>query len=378
MRPSNRHKGVDLVAGTDKILRVYHRNQIHSRYLQHDLDNLDTACKKNLNRVQQEIYNVYYSEFLPLRESKNRAKCSDKRLNVRRGTKRFDLVGDGRVKQKCVFPFISNSRIPTKSPSIASLSDHSEITPLPSVFNQSKECRKQSQVKNVTNKSENKLVPLSVVLKIPETERSEFIGQWREEFDRRCPSVSSRVQESSPDIDEERLKTIKNAIALSSQLPADSNLRKNKRLRRSFLASLRKQSLVKKDNNIKGIRDLEESQNKDGRGEHCAKSPINFELNTDQVLDSTKMNKLSNNSNSSLKEFTENIKVASSMLKVPLYQSFPTSPADESYYSNSPDFFSEIGEEPSSYEDTDYDGSSYTYESGSSYWEYSDEDLSDA
>ena len=66
MKSSGQYKGVDLVAGSEKILRVHQRNMVHARYLQNNLNTLEANCKRNLNKVQQEIYNVYYSEFLPL------------------------------------------------------------------------------------------------------------------------------------------------------------------------------------------------------------------------------------------------------------------------------------------------------------------------
>jgi hypothetical protein len=73
-----------------KILRVHQRNMVHARYLQNNLNTLEANCNRNLNKVQQEIYNVYYSEFLPLKESKRKI---DKQHTVtRQRNKKYGLA----------------------------------------------------------------------------------------------------------------------------------------------------------------------------------------------------------------------------------------------------------------------------------------------
>ena len=379
MKPSSQNKGVDLVAGSEKILRVHHRNMVHARYLQHSLDNLDAICKRNLNRVQQEIYTVYYSEYVPLMEWRKRIKDNDQGSAVKRGTKKFGLAGDGRVRQKCVLPEISSSTHSIySSPTPSSISRISDVHPLPPIFNKPKSCGKTAEKKQVDTSG----LPLSVILKIPEIERSRFIGKWKEEFDRHCPSVISRAANGSPDVDKDRLKVIRDAIALSSQPAPDSDFsRKNRRLRKSFLASLRKPSLLPRSENFKVNKETRRKASI--TREHSAKSRDPTAQQSDHKIEhitvdtNTVIKSLAECSNSSMREFAENVKGASVPIKAPMYQSFPNSPVDESYYSGSPEFFSEIDEEPSSYEDTDYDGSSYTYDSGSSYWEYTDEESSD-
>ena len=370
MKHLNRSKSLDLVAGSERILRVHHRNMVHSRYLQHSLETLDTTCKRNLNRVQQEIYNVYYSEYLPLQEWKKRPDDIEKRLSVRRGTKRFDFVGDGRVKQKCVFPFITESKTSLYSFQSDSDSDQSEVFPLPSIFNKSKQSKNHvSETKEIEQSSDYRFIPLSVVLKIPEHERLEFIGEWKDEFDRHCRSVVSRMHRSSPEVDDDRLNTIRRAIALSSQPTSEPELKKNKKLRRSFLASLRKQSCVTHNATFEVNKDINGSREIGDRLTRCVKR-------TDQASDCDNVGKLTNISDSSIKEFNKNVKVAPCKLTEPFYKSFPSSSVADSHFSNSPDLFSEIHEQ-SSYEDTDYDDFSYTSGSASTYWDYTDGESSE-
>ncbi|CAG2239951.1 unnamed protein product [Mytilus edulis] len=380
MKSLSKNKSVDLMAGSEKILRVHHRNMVHARYLQNNLNDLDNICKRNMNRVQQEIYNVYYSEFLPLRESKKTIHFNGLEARAaRRGTKRFDLVGDGRVKQKCVFPDICRSTCTYDSFSTPTVfSRLSDVPPLPSIHDQYKRKEKYEKIKQ----KDQTFVPLSVILKLPKEDRHIFIGKWKEDFERSCPSVVSRQEESSPPLNNDRLEMIKSAIALSSEPAPDiDGTKKSRKLRKSFLVSLRKDSMPTWNHSDgKGIKDLNKrrlsaikphsSLSRNG----SAKSVTN-RLKLENVVNEIRENEMdliSAFTKPSATAVLESMKDKTSQFAS---TSISNSPIAESNYSETPRFFSEIDEEPSSFEDSDW--SSYTSSTGSSYWEYTDDDYSE-
>ncbi|CAC5409613.1 unnamed protein product [Mytilus coruscus] len=379
MKSLGKSKSVDLMAGSEKILRVHHRNMVHARYLQNNLNDLDNICKRNLNRVQQEIYNVYYSEFLPLRESKKMINYNGLEMRVaRRGTKRFDLVGDGRVKQKCVFPNISSSACTNNSFSTPTVSRLSDVLPLPSINDQYR--RKENDHK--MKQKDQTIVPLSVILKLPKEERHNCIGKWKEHFERSCPSVVSRQEESSPPLNNDRLEIIKSAIALSSQPAPDiDGTKKSRKLRKSFLINLRKESIpIWNDSVLKGIKDsnkrkLSATKPHSTLSRNGSAKSVTNRLKSENVVDEIRENVVD-----LISGITKPPAAAvKESLREKMSQSdskgISNSPIDESYYSETPRFFSEIDEEPSSFEDSDW--SSYTSSTDSSYWEYTGDDYSE-
>lgn len=382
MKSTGQHKGVDLVAGSEKILRVHQRNMVHARYLHNNLNTLEANCKRNLNKVQQEIYNVYYSEFLPLKESKRKIDKQHTGTVTRKGNKKYGLAGEGKVKDKCIFPDINSKThfgrsLATMSIS-SSLSD--DVFRLPPI---SDNTRKLDTIER--KKQKQTPIPLSVILKLPKEDRSKIMGEWKEDFERCCPSVVSRAEHNlSPNIDKDRLNTIKSAIALSSQPPKiTDDLKKNRKLRRSFLINLRRESRVVWNENVlkRTKQSTIPSRNNSAKS---IKTKIHTSLarnlickeNAETDDEEHIFEAMSTASKSTIRTFTENVGETTHQNNGQAFHNIPSSDNDDSYYSSTPDFFSGIDEEPSSFADSEYDGYYSTSDTGSSYSGYSDGDFS--
>lgn len=378
MKSSGQYKEVDLVAGSEKILRVHQRNMLHARYLQNNLNTLEANCKRNLNKVQQEIFNVYYSEFLPLKESKR--KIDKQHTMTKKGNKKYGLTGEGKVKQKCIFPDINSNKhygrsLPLATVSISSsLSD--DVVRLPPISDRTGKTNTMDR-----KKQEQTPIPLSVILKLSKEDRYNIMGKWKEDFERCCSSVVSRSEHNlSPNIDKDRLNAIKSAIALSSQPPKiTDDLKKNRELRRSFLINLRKESKVVWNENVlkRTKQSTIPSRNNSAKS---IKSNIHTSLTRNLICkenietddEEHVFETISTASKSTIRTFTETTHQNNRQA----FHNIPSSDDDDSYYSSTPDFFSGIDEEPSSFEDSEYDGYYYTSDTGSSYSGCSDDDVS--
>ena len=381
MKSSGQYKGVDLVAGSEKILRVHQRNMVHARYLQNNLNTLEANCNRNLNKVQQEIYNVYYSEFLPLKESKRKI---DKQHTVtRQGNKKYGLAVEGKVKQNCIFPGVNSNTHHGRSLATMSISSSlsDDVVRLPPI---SDNTGKMDTIER--KKQEQTPIPLSVILKLPKEDRSKIMGKWKEDFERCCPSVVSRAEHDlSPNIDKDRLNTIKSAIALSSQPPKiTDDLKKNRKLRRSFLINLRRESRVVWNENVlkRTKQSTIPSRNNSAKS---TKTKIHTSLarnlickeNAETDDEEHIFKAMSTASKSTIRTFTENVGETTYQNSGQAFHNIPSSDDDDSYYSSTPDFFSGIDEEPSSFEDSEYDEYYYTSDTGSSYSGYSDDDVTE-
>ena len=58
-------RNLELASQSEKMLNVNRRNNVHASILKRRLSNLDSECKKKLNKVQQCIYDIYHNEQLP-------------------------------------------------------------------------------------------------------------------------------------------------------------------------------------------------------------------------------------------------------------------------------------------------------------------------
>lgn len=381
MKSSGQYKGVDLVAGSEKILRVHQRNMVHARYLQNNLNTLEANCNRNLNKVQQEIYNVYYSEFLPLKESKRKI---DKQHTVtKQGNKKYGLAVEGKVKQNCIFPGVNSNTHHGRSMATMSISSSlsDDVVRLPPISDNK---GKMDTIER--KKQEQTPIPLSVILKLPKEDRSKIMGKWKEDFERCCPSVVSRAEHDlSPNIDKDRLNTIKSAIALSSQPPKiTDDLKKNRKLRRSFLINLRRESRVVWNENVlkRTKQSTIPSRNNSAKS---TKTKIHTSLarnlickeNAETDDEEHIFKAMSTASKSTIRTFTENVGETTYQNSGQAFHNIPSSDDDDSYYSSTPDFFSGIDEEPSSFEDSEYDEYYYTSDTGSSYSGYSDDDVTE-
>ena len=381
MKSSGQYKGVDLVAGSEKILRVHQRNMVHARYLQNNLNTLEANCNRNLNKVQQEIYNVYYSEFLPLKESKRKI---DKQHTVtRQGNKKYGLAVEEKVKQNCIFPGVNSNTHHGRSMATMSISSSlsDDVVRLPPISDNK---GKMDTIER--KKQEQTPIPLSVILKLPKEDRSKIMGKWKEDFERCCPSVVSRAEHDlSPNIDKDRLNTIKSAIALSSQPPKiTDDLKKNRKLRRSFLINLRRESRVVWNENVlkRTKQSTIPSRNNSAKS---TKTKIHTSLarnlickeNAETDDEEHIFKAMSTASKSTIRTFTENVGETTYQNSGQAFHNIPSSDDDDSYYSSTPDFFSGIDEEPSSFEDSEYDEYYYTSDTGSSYSGYSDDDVTE-
>jgi hypothetical protein len=235
-------------------------------------------------------------------------------------------------------------------------------------------------------KQEQTPIPLSVILKLPKEDRSKIMGKWKEDFERCCPSVVSRAEHDlSPNIDKDRLNTIKSAIALSSQPPKiTDDLKKNRKLRRSFLINLRRESRVVWNENVlkRTKQSTIPSRNNSAKS---TKTKIHTSLarnlickeNAETDDEEHIFKAMSTASKSTIRTFTENVGETTYQNSGQAFHNIPSSDDDDSYYSSTPDFFSGIDEEPSSFEDSEYDEYYYTSDTGSSYSGYSDDDVTE-
>ncbi|OWF43167.1 hypothetical protein KP79_PYT06548 [Mizuhopecten yessoensis] len=231
-RQANR---LDFLAGSERLLRVHHKNSVFSRDLQHCLDKLDITCRKNISKFQQTIFDVYHNEFVPIREEANALRlpklpltvmnvtAADRTRTVTHKSYHDRLVtGQSREAHKrsssYTLPRIKNGTIRTNAPLSVPCYTRSPVNIAPLEYS------------------------LKQILERPPTQR-QYVGTiWKKELDKTTILNNDSDIEDSSSVNSKTLQTIKNAIALTSQ-PSKPRISSNEKiLRKSFLLRLRRTS----------------------------------------------------------------------------------------------------------------------------------------
>ena len=105
---SGRPRKIDFMAGSERMLKAHHKNAVFLKSLENKKSYYDSNCNKSLSRMQQEIYEVYFNEYMPLKEESTRIRQHLPRLSHRppKLTKPAKLPGK---EQRLVLPGINST-----------------------------------------------------------------------------------------------------------------------------------------------------------------------------------------------------------------------------------------------------------------------------
>ena len=217
-----RPRKLDFMAGSERMIKAHHKNAVFHKTLEDKKTAFDEDCHKRLSKVQHEIYDVYFNEYVPLKEEANR--IQQRLPNIRTG----DFLP--RLKKLATIQG-PNGKMGTRFPEVHSL------------------CLVSAAYKDSEEEKSKRTDSFLDLLRQRENERS--INKKKKDkktADHNLATPSSFWPDSDSDdslpIDENRIKILKTAIALTSQPAVSPEPRKPRRLRRSFLVSLRRQSKV--------------------------------------------------------------------------------------------------------------------------------------
>ncbi|KAK3089547.1 hypothetical protein FSP39_004498 [Pinctada imbricata] len=343
---------VDYRAGSERMLRVHHKNMVQNRTLQNNIRSLDSVCRKNVNKVQQNIFDVYYREFLPLREEQSirfpgRAvpmiRIHGSRTNQENRTK-------NNIEEKCVLPTI--------------ISDKRRL--------------EDNQLKQLSTVS-----CLSKPLSLPSLPRLDTPSVFLRKVSNGSVSTSLTLSRLAQHEEERKLKAIRKAVALTSQpAPKVDNSRRGM-LRKSFLLSLRRQSkAVWETETLKRVAEsIDYRKRKSSALSNIGSSPKDSMTKSGAIAckPSTAKKAIFNHDKTeecAVQNFSRLKEQDCTFDNNEDEGDFPRSESDAfsihgyeeddwNYLSSSPDIFSEINEEPSDFSDS-------TFEELSSNSEYSD------
>ena len=221
------------MAGSERMLKVHHKNAVVSKSLEHKKTEFDSDCHKRLTKIQQEIYEVYFNEYLPLKEQSNQIRTLPKMVKIMPHCKRRSRLMKGN-KDVLKLPKISHSC------DIGTVMNSSSKYQIDSAANFLEDLRRRK-----TKQGKHLLLPA-----IPAKERTYAAKQGSQFTDRGLSACSlwmdSAVKtDDCSELDEKRLQIIKTAVALTSQPPKTPEFAKRKkRYRKSYIMGLRRQSRI--------------------------------------------------------------------------------------------------------------------------------------
>lgn len=235
LRSSQNAGRVDVLAGSERMLRVHHKNAVFSRNLQHSIEKLDVSCKKTLRRVQQTIFDVYFNEFVPIREEARALK-----LPKLTSTAVAGAPADERIQVPKVFKIIRNTHPKRQHGGDIHMGlSHND---LPNISTGYQTRSLQSSMSCSDHEENLNKYSMKAILKLPEIQRQRVGALWRRDLDQAYPCDSDSDTEVTQSRDEADLQRIRNAIALTSQPSKSSRIYMKDRICKSFLLKLRRTS----------------------------------------------------------------------------------------------------------------------------------------
>lgn len=216
-----RVRKLDVMSGSERMLKAHHKNAVFHKSLEDRKSVFDADCQKRLSKVQHDIYNIYFNEYVPLKEEANR------------------------IQQR--LPSIHDGTFQTKLKKLATISGNNGGSRLPAIHSL---CLVSSAYKDADEKNKRTESFLDL-LRQQELERSKnkkisgkqkYATEMEANIKTPCSFWPDSDSDDSLPIDEKRLKILKTAIGLTSQPVKSPEPRKPRRLRRSFLLTLRRQS----------------------------------------------------------------------------------------------------------------------------------------
>lgn len=208
-----RHRRVDVMTGSERMLKAHQKNAVFHKTLEVKYKAYDVTCHKNLSKVQKEINEVYYKEYIPLKEQAKQIQNRMPRvMNVHQAsswTKLATLPGNS---------VWTRTRLP-------------EIHTLPLVSNRFRGKQDDIKEKLINNMTEKKLSKWKIEAKVT-SKKDRKLAHY----------LSDSESDDMPCVAEDRLKILKAAIALTSQPAKQPESRTTRRRRNSYLYSLRSQS----------------------------------------------------------------------------------------------------------------------------------------
>lgn len=211
---SLRHRRVDVMTGSERMLKAHHKNAVFHKTLEVKYKAYDATCHKNLSKVQQEINEVYYKEYVPLKEQAKQIQNRMPRImNVHPAsswTKLATLPGNS---------VWTRTRLP-------------EIHTLPLVSNRFREKQDNITAKLINNMTAKKLSRWKIEAKVTSKKETKLAQCY----------LSDSESDDMPYIADDRLKILKAAIALTSQPAKQPESRTERRRRNSYRYTLRSQN----------------------------------------------------------------------------------------------------------------------------------------
>lgn len=216
---AKRPRRVDFMSGSERMLKAHHKNAVFHKYLEVKKNAYDITCNKRLSKVQQEIYDVYFNEYIPL---KQQAKDIQNKL---------PRINDGQLDDRW-----------TKLASIPGTRRGTRVR-LP-------EIHALSLMSSDLKKSEKDKTKSFLDL-LKQTEQENMDNRKANRCFKSAGHVwSDSESDDTQEIDEERLRILKTAISLTSQPAPTPVKRESRRLRKSFLSNLRRQSKIVWENEL--------------------------------------------------------------------------------------------------------------------------------
>ena len=218
---------MDFMLGSERMLKAHHKNGVYFKYLELKKNAYDANCNKSLCKIQQEMYDIYFNEYLPLKDQ---------------------------AKNTTLLPKLQDSK-PPRYKKIATVKGKEQFLKLPNIetsdiFAHEKNKHKSSEcfieALRETEAIHKKETPPDIDYVAGDEYRS------ARPFSR-CSLWPDDISNYSmpPEIDEHRLKILKAAIALTSQpAPVQDCSIKPRRLRRSYVLNLRRTSKLLWENDL--------------------------------------------------------------------------------------------------------------------------------
>ncbi|KAH3871808.1 hypothetical protein DPMN_035023 [Dreissena polymorpha] len=267
---SGKLRKTDSMLGSDRMLRAHHKNAVFSKSLEDRKCKFDITCNKRLSKLQQEICDVYFNEYIPLKEQSNKIKDYLPKLpgsfmgsNWRKlasipGTKKGFNMRLPNIHSMALVSSAMSEENADKTDSFLDL------------------LRQQGDGNNqIMKKSNGKNVK-------PAKESESPSSLWDD----------SDTEDPVLQIEEKRLEIIKAAIALTSQPAKPTEVHKPQQYRRSFLTNLRRESrLLWEKDLLKQFGDLDERREKCSKYENIIKTSAHSE-EADAISDVTDLQAL--------------------------------------------------------------------------------------
>lgn len=234
---SGRLKKTNVMPGSERMLKAHHKNAVFLKNLEVKKTLFDEKCNKRLSKYQQQIYDIYFNEYIPLKqqakEIKDRLPTVPANQKENRWTKLATIPGSRRATG-------------VKLPEIYTLS----------LVSSSVKREKQDNVDTIIDSLREKEKVNCDNIK----ESHNCTGKAN------CVIWPDSESDDMDEIDEDRLRILKAAVALTSQPALPLEPQKPSVLRKSYLAHLRRQSKLDWENELMrraGAKASDENANQD-------------------------------------------------------------------------------------------------------------------